>query len=237
MWFFYVDDSGDERQVMLTAIGVRATDWKPALKSWLDWRRSMFRLHGLPAGFELHAQKFVTGRGDPATAPIGRPKPRINVDKSLRRAIYADALQVISSLPAKVFTVHRDDTDKMAAYCELLRRVEQLLAATDELGVMVVDGLDEGHRAEHRELTLASRHVLEDPWMQPAHASQLIQIADLLAHAAFQAVVRNPARRFMWTWYAEIVGPILVPLLDDVHRHEPAETTRAPGQDPRARRR
>lgn len=48
---------------------------------------------------------------------------------------------------------------------------------------------------------LASRRIIEDAWLQESHSNQFIQAADLVVHAAFQSVVRQPARAFMWGWY------------------------------------
>lgn len=216
MRLFYVDDSGDERRMLLTAVGIPAERWTDCLTAWLDWRRSLYAEHGVPAGFELHAGHFVTGRGNPAPTAADGSQPSINTSKPLRRRIYRSALEIIAQLPVQVLTVHRGDTNKMAAYRELLARMELTLAGSNTIGIVVVDGLDEGHRAEHRELELATRHILEDPWMQPAHHSQFIQIADLIVHSAFQAVVRNPSREFMWEWYEGLLSPIIMRELDDV---------------------
>lgn len=217
-------------------VAVRAALWNETLRSWLEWRRAIFQEHGMPAGFELHAQKFVTGRGNPAPQTDTGPQPRINVDKPLRRALYIDALRVVSKLPLRILTVHQLGTDKMSAYRELLARIESFLAAEDGIGVVVVDGLDEGHRAEHRELTLATRRILEDPWMQPAHTSQFIQIADLVAHAAFQAAVTNPDRAFMWSWYPSILAPLIVSGSDDILDRQRAENDTSPGRTGARRR-
>jgi len=216
VWFFYVDDSGDQHRMLLSAVAVPVDRWNGCLSAWLDWRRTLYKEHAVPAGFELHAGEFVTGRGRPAAAlPDGR-EPPVNKSKALRRRLYRSGLETIAGLPVQVMTVHRSGTDKMAAYRELLARVERQLTEWDSVGAIVVDGLDEGHRAEHRELPLASRRVVEDPWMQPSHHSQFIQIADLTVHCAFQALVHNPNREFMWSWYEEILGPIVVRELDDV---------------------
>lgn len=216
MWFFYVDDSGDQHRILLSAVAVPVDRWNECLSHWLDWRRKLYREHSVPAGFELHAGHFVIGRGRPAGTPPDGFEPPVNTSKALRRRLYRSGLETIAGLPARIMTVHRSGTDKMAAYRELRARVERQLAEWDTVGVLVVDGLDEGHRAEHRELPLTSRRVIEDPWMQPSHHSQFIQIADLTVHTAFQALVRNPAREFMWSWYADVLGPVVLRDLDDV---------------------
>jgi len=46
----------------------------------------------------------------------------------------------------------------------------------------------------------SSRRIVEDAWLQDSDNSQFIQVADLVVHAAFQSVVRQPAGAFMWNW-------------------------------------
>jgi hypothetical protein len=72
--------------------------------------------------------------------------------------------------------------------------------------VVMVDGADPRLRGEHRLLELESRRVLEDPWHERSHRSQLLQIADLTVHAAYQHVAQNPSRKFMWDWYPNQLG-------------------------------
>jgi hypothetical protein len=56
--------------------------------------------------------------------------------------------------------------------------------------VMVDGGHDSGghlHRC-HRSLEIRSRRIVEDAGMRRSHESQLLQMADWCAHAAFQSV-------------------------------------------------
>lgn len=218
MWFFYVDDSANEQRMLLWAVAVPLERWTECLESWLELAPLALHYaeHGIPAGFEFHAGDFVTGRGNPAPTQPDGLQPAINTSKQLRRRLYRSALSAIAHLPIQIMTVHRNDTDKMAAYRELLARIEGHLTTQDMLGVLIVDGLDEGHRAEHRELCPATRRILEDPWMQPAHHSQFIQMADLVVRSAFQALGADPSRKFMWSWYTDLLEPVVLQHLDDV---------------------
>ena len=58
--------------------------------------------------------------------------------------------------------------------------------------------------------------------MQSSRHSQLIQMTDLIAYAAFQHLVADPEKRFMWDWYPKLLansvfaeewgrGPVWVP--------------------------
>jgi hypothetical protein len=57
-----------------------------------------------------------------------------------------------------------------------------------------------------RELSLASRRIVEDPWKRDARESQWLQAADFVAYAAYQHIVRRPDRAYMWHWYERHLG-------------------------------
>ena len=109
----------------------------------------------------------------------------------------------------------------IAVWSETLRMwLEDLLAGVDGHAILIVDG-DEHHPAyygTHRELKLADRRIIEDPWMQGSHVSQLIQAADLVAYSAFQHLARRPDRDVLWNWYEQHIKPLVVPpgLVDGV---------------------
>jgi Protein of unknown function (DUF3800) len=68
------------------------------------------------------------------------------------------------------------------------------------------DGSDQGYYSAHRALKLADRHVIEDPLFQVSHRSQWVQMADLVAWSAYQALQRSPDRRFAWNWYDDYLA-------------------------------
>jgi len=72
--------------------------------------------------------------------------------------------------------------------------------------VMDGDGSDRGYLNAHRNLKLASRNIIEDPLFQAAHRSQWIQMADLVAWAAYQSILQNPKKQFAWNWYKTHLG-------------------------------
>ena len=63
------------------------------------------------------------------------------------------------------------------------------------------DGRDASYLVPHRALSLSGRHVLEDPFFQDSHRSQWIQMADLVAYAVYQHLLRHPGKGFAWHWY------------------------------------
>jgi hypothetical protein len=89
---------------------------------------------------------------------------------------------------------------------KFVEKINGLLEDRGERGIIVVDGKDDSsYRPAHRALALRTRHIIEDPLMQSSRHSQLIQMADLVAHAAFQHQVGNPEKRFMWDWYPTLL--------------------------------
>ncbi len=108
MQLLYVDDSGNENRILLSAVAVSSEDWKTCLRSWLEWRRVLYVDHQIPTDFELHAAEFVTGRGNPAPSQPDGSEPAINRSKLLRRRLYETSLGTIAGLPVNIFTVHLD---------------------------------------------------------------------------------------------------------------------------------
>lgn len=204
---FYVDDSGDERLTTFSAVSVPAQSWTRGLDSWLGWRRDLLATHDVEVRTRLHAADWVTGRGRPssdAAAPI-------NVRKPIRWHEYVRALGTIAAMPdVEVMTVAAVGDQRKPAYRVLMHWIEELLLAVDDLGLVVIDGDNPELRTMHRELDIATRRIVEDPWKRDARESQWPQIADFVAHAAFQSIVRRKSRAFMWEWYEQQLGSVIV---------------------------
>ena len=63
------------------------------------------------------------------------------------------------------------------------------------------DGSDTSYRSTHRQLPLSQRRIIEDAVHLDSSASQLIQMADLVAWSANTAIDRHDAQSFAWDWY------------------------------------
>lgn len=103
----------------------------------------------------------------------------------------------------ETLTVARKGNSVRPAYDGLLDEVQAMLVERNAYGILIVDGEDTDvtYWAAHRDLKLADRRVVEDPWMQASHASQLVQIADLVAYSAHQHITRPAGREQMADWY------------------------------------
>lgn len=193
MHLIYVDDSGDENRLLFSGLAIPEHRWSSYLKGWLTWRKQLFRDHGVPADYELHCQDWLSA--SPAPLADGSRPDVLRKDKNGRRArfqLFSGALRVIGTFEeASLFTVataSTTDESKYGLYASLLEWLETELLLESAFGLVVLDGGDPGHkfRRRHRELSIKTRRIIEDPQPCPSHESQLIQMADWCVHAAFR---------------------------------------------------
>lgn len=202
----YADDSGDDVSSFYTALLVPVPSWSSVLQQWLSFRKWMYKKHRVPADYEWHTYQWLQGKGIPDPDDPANP---INRSKNLRREIAEKAMLQIGALRrfgVGVMTCETPGAVKSDAYAAMVREIDRLLLKQDAYGIMVVDGgvngIPDPHvRAAHRGLDLATRRVTEDGWLQPARGSQPVQMADLVAHSAYQAARKKETREFMWDWH------------------------------------
>ena len=204
-YLLYADDSGDEHDSFYTAVLIPIPLWPVYLARWLRFRQWLYQQHAVPARYELHAYQWIPAKG-PRPVP-DTPQALINTSTGLRRDITVKALKTIAGMQdLGVLTCRHPGAVKADAYRAMITAVDTALAVRGDWAIVVTDGDPSNpdphiHRA-HRDLDIRTRRIVEDGWIQPAHASQLIQIADLAVHCAFQAHRHTPNRDFMWDWYA-----------------------------------
>ncbi|MEV6351010.1 DUF3800 domain-containing protein [Actinoplanes sp. NPDC051851] len=204
-----MDDSGNEDFSVHTGALVPVDRWREHLMAWKSYRRALYKKHGVLDDYEIHTHEWVMGKGKPVENPVSDGNGQdINTVVGYRRQWATKALLAITKLnDFQTFTVKSDTANKADAYCHFLRELDESLAKQLDWGVVVLDGCpknpDPAPTAEHRRLPLRTRAIVEDVWIQDSSVSQFIQIADLAAHSAFQHLVQNPARSFMWDWYPE----------------------------------
>lgn len=206
-YVIYADDSGDEASSIYSGLLVPIPNWSSILTRWLAFRRWMYRKYKVPADYEWHTYQWLKGEGMPDQE---NPDSPINHSKGLRRDVAQKAVLQIGSLRqlgVGIVTCETPGAVKADAYAAMVREVDRLLLKQDSYGVMVVDGgvngVPDPHvRTAHRALELSTRRVTEDGWLQPARGSQLVQMADLVAHSAYQAKRKKESREFMWDWYS-----------------------------------
>ncbi len=90
MHLVYIDDSRDEQLSVFSALAIPADEWRNAFEQVRHFRRNLRESDGIYIYTELHAWKFVSGRG--------RIADRV-VAKGQRCQIFKDALQMVANLP------------------------------------------------------------------------------------------------------------------------------------------
>lgn len=205
-YLLYADDSGDEAESFYSALLVPVPLWPVYLGKWLRYRQWLYKQHRVPSRYELHAYEWIPAKGLPPVPDD--PRAAINTSVNLRRETALKALRTVTSMKELgLVTCRHDGAVKDAAYRTMLATVDAELAARDAWAIVVTDGdpknPDPHVQRAHRDLDIKTRRIVEDGWVQPAHASQLVQMADLIVHCAFQSHRRPESREFMWNWYPE----------------------------------
>lgn len=210
-YVLYTDDSGDGAgDVFFSGLLIPIDQWTESLRRWLKFRRWMHKQHQVSARYELHAYQWIPAKDVPVP---GDPTAPVNTTKGIRQQVAENGLKTISKLPGLgVITVRHPSPVKADAYETLLNAVDDALRKQDAWALLVVDGdpknPDPHVRDAHRKLDIERRRIIEDGWHQDASMSQFIQMADLVAHSAFQAHDRAPGRQFMWDWYKKHIHAV-----------------------------
>jgi len=210
----YVDDSGHSRTglVVYGWVEFRPDRWSGVLRSWLDTRKRLWREFSIPVTRELHATEYVNGRGRISKRiPDRHVHNHVEHWKDFGREVAVECLETLRCTEnLTVGAVWRRGAPediartRQQAYSALIQRLEFELAGTDSLAMVFMDGdgTDSSYRSTHRNLKLADRRVVEDAIHIDSRASQLVQMADLVAWSANVHVDRHAGNEFAWEWYS-----------------------------------
>jgi len=211
MLMAYVDESGDTGMCpgssLTYTLGCVLVDtdlWPDAFDELLDFRRRLKSKFGVPMRAEIKANYLLRNSG---------PFRALSLGPSERQLIYRAHLRVLQDLPARAFAVTIDKRQKAVPSSEifdlgwetLLQRLERT-STYEKVNFMITH--DEGEndavrrwvRRARRYLTSGSafgpgvltnpaQRLVDDPIARRSDQSYLIQLADLVAYAAFRAVV------------------------------------------------
>ncbi|MEY9856860.1 hypothetical protein ABH935_002464 [Catenulispora sp. GAS73] len=142
--WYYVDDSGSPQSgwIVYGFVQVAAEDWSAAPDHWLRVRNYLLSAYGIDAYTELHAYRFINGRGNPSK------DPEWNRCKALRHQVAVEVLQAVARMPGvRVGAVARHTDARRDAYAReqldvyrcFLDSVTDWLRATGEYGTVVVE--------------------------------------------------------------------------------------------------
>lgn len=212
MLLAYVDESGNTGDVLrggtlmfcLGCVLVDADEWPNAFDEFIDFRRRLNSSHRVPMRAEVKASYLLRNSGDL------RP---VNLGVGARHVIYRAHLRMLQHLPVRAFAIAVDKRGRSLspaacfglAWEGLLQRLEG--TSRRERATFVVihdegenDAVRRWVRRSRRFLTagsafgtggqqLAARLLIDDPVPRRSSHSYFIQAADLVAYAAFRAVV------------------------------------------------
>lgn len=202
-WLIYVDDSGDQKHDLLTALCFPVGNWATYLDGWKKYRRHLLKRVGFPLGCEFHSQTFLKRKlsvFDPQTETSVKIPYEVllsNGDKISRPKLFEAGLRTIAACEnIRVLTCYSPSPNGAAKmYGPLLVWIEEFLISTDSHGIVWFDGMDEGmaliRRLVHRGLDIRTRRVLEDGIPLSSVTSHFIQMADAVAYSALRAVRRD----------------------------------------------
>jgi len=208
----YVDESGNTGDVnsggsltyALGSVLIDADRWPGAFDEMLLFRRRLRDSFGLPMRAEVKASYLLRNGGD--LRPLG-------LGPGARRIIYRAHMRVLTQLPARAFAIvvdkrpgHRMPSGPFdLAWEGLLQRLER--TSTEERATFAIfhdegedDAIRKWVRRARRHLTAGSayglgsftnpaRLIVDDPVPRRSKQSYFIQMADLVAYAAFRAVI------------------------------------------------
>lgn len=212
MLLAYIDESGNTGAVgsggsltyTLGCVLVDADLWPSAFDEILDFRRRVKTKFGVHMRAEIKAQYLTRSSGDLRPYALGA---------GARHLIYRAHMSVMTQLPARAFAVVVDKRNQALtpaqcfdmAWETLLQRLER--TSTYEKCTFAVlhdegdnDAVRRWVRQSRRFLTSGSiygggqnnnpaRRLVDDPVPRKSNQSYFIQLADLVAYAAFRSVV------------------------------------------------
>ncbi len=196
-YLVYIDDSGNETNDSLTALAIPVDIWAKHLKEWKSFRSRLAQKesHSVPVDVELHGVGLGTpsnNNSEPIVQAVPSPERRNKYSKQ--------AFQILTkSSEIRIMTVYKAVPEGSGdLYSDLIEFVEEFCEWHDSHAIVWYDGLGQGiekrFKTVHRSLPY-SRRVLEDPRGYDSKESHLIQMADLVAYAAHQAILNDSTGR------------------------------------------
>lgn len=216
MYLAYIDESGSTGSVAnggsksftLGCVLVRSSKWAETFDAVLGYRRYLREEFGVRLRDEIKANHLLQNGGG---------FRRLSLSEQARYSIYRGTLRLVAKVDARAFGVVirkeflSDGDPHEWAWIFLLQRLKRL-ATTTRAEVLVVH--DEGRADEIRRLARKARRagiagsafgggvvkrpfdrLIDDPVSRNSQQSLFIQVADLVAYAAFRCVYPGPTNR------------------------------------------
>lgn len=225
MHLIYIDDSRDEQFCVFSALTIPVDQWHSAFNSIREFRRELRHAYGIYVYKELHAWKFVSGRGNISDRVV---------TKGQRCAIFHDALRVVSNLPgARLFNSVFPSKREEQAFEWMLNRINRTLKSWDSHAILICDqGKDLVYTRLVRRMyvynpipsqlgtwmgsgetwkNIPLDRIVEDPFFKDSAQSYFVQLTDFVAYALLRRENPIPSKsKYGLDTAFYILDPILV---------------------------
>ncbi len=199
MHVFYIDGSQDGHYYTFSALGVPELAWRDVHQAVADYRKRLRDEHGIFIRKELHATKFLSGRGRPSKEHLGLER---------RADIFRHALRFVADLRRfDCLLFNSALSDQQWAFERLLNRINRTMQrdVRDDRAMLICD---EGSEWEYTKLVrrlgvynpipsqygawrdtgeatknITLDRIVEDPLFKQSHRSTTIQLVDFCAYA------------------------------------------------------
>jgi hypothetical protein len=224
MHLVYLDDSRDEELCVFSGLIIPAEHWRASFERLREFRRRLKATDGIFVRKELHAWKFVSGRG--------RISDRV-VTKYRRSEIFKEALRVAAALPdLKIINGVTTANDDERVFEWIANRIQRTMVAWDSHAMLICD---EGKEATYTRLirrmgvfnpipsrmgewpdgrrtrNITVERIVEDPVFKVSQRSYFIQLADFVAYALLRRERPVASKtRYGLDQAFEILNPVLL---------------------------
>jgi hypothetical protein len=223
MHICYIDDSGDDKVRVFSALALPVDGWSVALNQFHDYRRALKKRDGIYVRVEFHATEFVSGRG--RIAPTAIPK-------GARCRIFDETLIEITKLPGvHLFNAAAPKTEETRIFERMLNRINRTMVAWDSKCILVSDeGKDYTRLLRKMRVhnpipsqfqiwpdgspnkNIVLDRIIEDLFFRDSRRSYFIQMADFCAYALLRSENPLPSKnKYGLNKSFDLLTPICLP--------------------------
>jgi len=223
MHLIYIDDSHEGNFNIFSAIAIPDDQWSDVFKAIRGWRQKIKDSDDIYVYKELHAWKFVSGRG--------RIAPSI-VTKWRRSQLFKEALRFLSK-QQHIRIFNSCSSNPVYAFERLLNRINRTMKTWASRAIIICD---EGKEDEYIRLVrkmsvhnpipsqfgawldtgkatknIPIDRIIEDPFFRSSSKSYFIQMADFCAYALLRREKRLAAKdKYLLHEAFDVLKPVCV---------------------------
>jgi len=208
MHFVYIDDSTERPRHIFSALCIPTENWNAVFAEIKAWRQFLRSNDDIPLRYELHARKFISGRGTGGTLRT--------ITRHRRAQIFTGAFRLCASFQqygvCSLNACFGNDNQDMA-FENLLNRINRTMVRLGSFAHLICDEGKEAHYTKivrrmrvhnpipsnrglwedgslTRNITL--ERIIEDPQFKSSDRSYLIQMADFIAFGLLRREAPTP---------------------------------------------